>query len=414
MRLPDPPKDSFYHIMQTAGETSRELYTTVRAMYKSKEDGDAIFEALVGMGDRFDRSGYLNKDESVAMFTWYGAVDYYLRNAPHDIVMSTDLCTQMFLSGIEDVPYGEIEITQPLQFINLANAGLDISVPIVQTASQDLAERADARGHASFPLLGFLVIDLDRMGSRIFEYAKVRVRESYVSKKANYPDWKYDKHRYIFLTVLDGAPDPYGPFFPFGEFIAEHEAFIRSNVAGLMLGQGISAMTFDSSEISQLGIAVDMALKSLLFMQMGDFDSANVSFGSLPFKRKSKKKKKKKGPPTRNVGDYLVNYVSERSSSLPWLPPEEVVDLAEEVVRESDDEQIVRTARGAIRIPNHAKLIWVTAEYIGRHNIPQDEIYDEGMVGRRRPGSDDPEDLIVKQRFLIRKMFTYEKAIQGG
>lgn len=420
MRVPDPPKDSFYHIMQTAGETSRELYQTVRAMYKSREDGDLIFDALVNMGDMHDQSGFLDKEESTAMFSWYGAVDYYLRKAPTDIVMSSDLCSQMYLSSIIDVPYGDIEISQPLQFINLANAQLDITVPIVQTMNEALVDNLDEKGHASFRLLGFLVIDLERMGSRIFEYAKMRSREAYLEKKAMYPSYgrDYDHTRYIFLTVLDGAPDPYGPFFPFGERNLKNTDFVRTEVAGLMLGQDMSAMTYDSSEISQLGIALDMALKSLLFMQMGDFNSANVSFGKSlgAMRQASKQKKKKKGgrPPVRRLGDYMVNYVSEKSNvGLPWLPPEEAASLAEEIVENSDDEQIIRTARGEIRIPNHAKLIWVTEEYIERHGITEDEIFDEGMIGRRRPRSEDPNDLIVKQRYLIKKMFTYEKKDTG-
>lgn len=416
MRVPDPPKDSFYHIMQTAGETSRELYQTVRAMYKSREDSDLIFDALVNMGDMHDSSGFLNKEESVAMFSWYGAIDYYLRKAPTDIVMSKDLCMQMFLSGIDDVPYGDIEISQALQFINLANAQLDVTIPIVQTMNVDLAESLDDRGHATFKLLGFLVIDLDRMGSRIFEYVKMRSRESYLEKKEMFPRLGYDNYRYIFLTVLDGAPDPYGPFFPFGELNFKDSDFMRFEIAGLMLGQDMSAMTYNSSEISQLGIALDMALKSLLFMQMGEFKASELSFGKLPIAKRQKPKKKKRigRPPARRLGDYMVNYVSEKSDSrLPWLPPEEAASIAEEIVENSDDEQIIRTARGEIRIPNHAKLIWVTREYIERHGITEDEIFDEGMIGRRRPRSEDPDDLIVKQRFLIKKMFTYEKKDTG-
>ena len=111
---------------------------------------------------------------------------------------------------------------------------------------------------------------------------------------------------------------------------------------------------------------------------MGEFDSSSLSYGNLPQNvatRKKAKKVKRKGPPKLRAGDYMVSYISDKSGkTLPWLPSEEAAELADELVNDSNEQQIIRTARGEIRIPNHAKLIWVTEDYIQRHNISEDEI----------------------------------------
>lgn len=413
MRVPDPPKDSFYYIMQTAGETSAMLYNQIRTMQKSRDSNAEMVNYYQEMSEAYDRSGYLSKSEAVAMFSWFGSVDYYLRKAPTDIVISKDLCTQMFLSGIEDVPYGSIEVNQAFQFVNIQNADLHMTIPIVGSKFPEKLFYVEGKPYGKYLILGFMLIDLERMGSPLFDIVKRRASEFY---RQNKETTGIEPIRYVLMSVLDGAPDPYGPFVAFGERMLSNSDAIRHEVASYMLGlKEDDTFGVAASEISEFGIALDITLKSLLYTQMGEFDSAALSYGSLPQTAVSRKKPtKKKGPPKRKEGDYMVSYISDKSGrTLPWLPSEEAAELADELIDDSNDQQIIRTARGEIRIPNHAKLIWVTEEYIQRHSIPEDEIYDEGMIGRKRYGASDPSDMDIKYRYLIKKMFTYEKVDTG-
>ena len=164
-------------------------------------------------------------------------------------------------------------------------------------------------------------------------------------------------------------------------------------------------------EIGGFGIAFDIAIKTLLFTQLGEFNADTLRFGKRLVKPKQKKKKRR-GPPPKRVGDYLVTYLSEKSGhTLPWLPSAEVAEEVEQFIEDENEYQIVQTARGKIRVPNHVKLIWVTEGYIERNNISPEDIYDRGIIGRKRPRSEDPEDMIYKERFLIAKMFNYESGV---
>lgn len=405
MYLKHPPKDSFFYIATQQSESAKTYLRTLNSLLQAPHlttQVSRVFSA--SPRQRLPRKTYDDFAYEIALQTFLSETP-----RPKDYVMSDPVCSLLFRSGMENTPYSSFSTDTAFTYIDISATDLEF----------DATAYSPSRGRIAFKrkILGCVILNMSLVNVSLKRalIAALRAHKPTSAKLASALS-----SGYVFIVIGDTSAANVPPYDLV--LFATHEPVSDADLAAygvmsmndleLIIGAYLSAPSGpdDDRRTAAQGIALDLAVKSVLFIKHGEFEESVVPFehGKDPVAKAAPKV----SPARQEDRMYRVSYIKEQSGghSIPWLIPtqesEQITDALEIVNQDRADAFVDAVEKGTQStprvIPDHVKLIWVTQDYVEKKGIPASEIIDTADVSRRWLGG-----IVTKRRHLIAKDYVY-------
>lgn len=411
MRTKRLPRESLLYTLDTqTGDTMDIARGCVRA---TPEQRGYIFNLLINdihSAQALLRAFHIYLASTLLWQTTYG------QTKPTEYSINQVVMDRLLLANLEDVPLEDVDVSEAL---------VHISIPKTDFGNLN-------GGNSGLKVQGGMVINLNVLKALGNPFAKT-LKDEFKVLLGSYLSSSFAKNRETIVSMLESIE---------GGIILcsvlENVEFSR-NLRGAVLTREDDVRNghlrntlklFESSflslpddeESSELKkemfasfMGLETLLKSLLFIQQGQFESEKLDYVPPYTERKAPQAKikygrKKRHIPPKTQSAYSIKYIQEQTGgdSISWLPSTETVELLHDTLVEMENEEVEKIPRNRAPaiIPDHEKLIWVTEEYVRRNQIQSDDILETRVIGRRYR-----DRVSEKTRHLIRKKFVYGHGI---
>lgn len=409
MRLKSAPKDSFKYFVEHTSDLSKRLTDEVKYAQRleaRQAKGDKTVDFMFNyetMYTLLTSDGVGGFNEFVSYFLYMAVIDQYLSKGGNDFVLSTRLCEKMLLTNSEDVPYWKFKVSDAVNFINLDNADLYIEREIEEKNTRFTNLTA---GIYNLKIRGVLIVDTDKMKRKPFVGLREYIQNNIIGDSIDQHNNPVGESRYVFVAMLEDAPEPYAQFASIGKSQA-HLMNLRKIVTQMM----VKGENGNSHRLSPIGIAFDLAVKAILYM---NDNSSNIETNAIDFGSMQKvipKNKRKKGPP-KYKWDHSVVYVQERDKpkqEANWVASDELVDQVDEIMDIVNSEPRASFNVSPHFRRDHYKKRWVLKAYVELNDLQDMVIREETFEVERKNGT-----IEEVTKYLVPIKHTYKNIIGGN
>lgn len=399
MYLQNPPKDSFMYMATQVSDAAKGALRTTNALMSFGDTNVAVENHIMNTLTRTPAT----VADVLNYYLWMISVQTYLSSQarPKDYVMDAKVCALLHRSGMMDVPYSQFSTDTPITYVDISASDLEFKCAV---AAQDGSARLTSE-MITRKIAGGIVLNMSLVTAPLKSALINTLRTHGLSDPEGLMTLTSG---YVIMLTLSGPIfEPYSTVLLLRPNIIGTDG-VRESLGEIMMGRATVDTAIPEDDIITRGVALDMIVKSVIFLKTGEFNEESVSFG--PRLKAAPSAKGRKGPTPPQGGKYRVTYVNEQSGGhgLSWLPDEADTDLVTAAVEDANlqlaEDTVEEKARRAPQfIPDHIKLIWVTDEYVHRKGLRAEDIIESGEVPRRGKSG----NIITKTRHLIAKDFVY-------